>query len=101
MFGIVLKVSEMDSETFLVKFYNNKIFYCHVNALLFEKQFVDSTEVLSREERDITVKVFIEYLTKQHGNLLKSALYSITVKVLFCNTISVKNILKCLKPIHF
>ena len=50
VYGIVLKQSSMDKDTWLLRFYNKKIFYLHINLLSFEKSAATDLDFLLKEE---------------------------------------------------
>ena len=103
VFGIVLKGSEMDFYTWLVKFANGLSYYCNIKLLIFENHHVDYqlvNMILNDEEKEIMTKARFEEMSKKHDYILKSVLYPLPVRLPGKSTISVRNIVKRLKPMY-
>ena len=99
VYGVLIKTSLINEEHWLVKFYNNKLFYCHNKVLRFEDQLAD-THVLSDNQMKMMKEARFDLLAVEHENILKRVLFPLPVKLPQTSLISVASICKRLKPQH-
>ena len=99
MYGVLIKTSVIDELYWLVKFYNNKIYYCHNKVLQVEDKTADY-RVLSPEQFEMMENARYEMIATQHEKILKAVLFPLPNKVPSTCKISVKSIVERLKPHH-
>ena len=90
----------MDDTTWLLKFYNNKKFYLHINLLIFKKTAATDLDFLTEEETKLMKQAHFEHMAKEHEVILQKVLFPLTVKLPLQSAISVRSIVCCLCPFH-
>ena len=100
VYGVVLDQSPMDQDTWLLRFYNKKIFYMHIKLLSFEKSAATDLDFLSSEEVQRMKQARFDHMATEHETILKTILFLLTVKVPLQSSISVRSIVRRLKPFH-
>ena len=97
--GIIIKRSELDECTWLVKFQNSKeLYYCHDKTIVFENKFAPICTWLNKHEREMMENNRFKVMVQDHEELLKPILFPIVGLVPAAHSISVKNIVKKLSP---
>ena len=99
VFGILIKTSPIDEAYWLVKFYNNKLYYCVNTVLKFEDHQGDE-RVLSHNQLAMMKNARYEHLEVEHENILKRVLFPLPVKLPATSAISVEGIVRRLKAFH-
>ena len=99
LLGVLIEQCDLDDDTWLVKFRNNEYWYCHYTTLVVENNIdSESVVVLSDEERESVNQSRLKLLSKQHEDLLKPLLFPLVAVLPEDNPISIRNIVKKLKP---
>ena len=99
VFGILIDTSPMDEAYWLVKFYNNKLYYCYNKVLKFVDHKGDD-RVLNCEQLRMMDEARYKHLEGEIDYMLKRMLFPLPVKVPSTNPISVGGIVKRLEPFH-
>ena len=90
VYGIIIKRSELNENTWLVKFTNGALWYCHFTTLVYESQkYMDDRNLLTRAERDMMEKDRIKQMAQDHEDLLKPVLFPIVLLLPSSHVISV------------
>ena len=99
VYGFLIKTSLIDQAYWLVKVYNNKLFYCH-NKVQHIKNQEANTCILTNHQMEMISQARFEHLTVEHETILKSVSFPLTLQVPSQNAFIVRSIVQHLEPYH-